>query len=82
MALEGKIPGLTVNLGYNHPVVAKMRLAEQLTAAKKQLENASADEAKAKQRLERAQKEIEMLHARVAEIEKQLQALDGTADGS
>ena len=32
-----------VNLGYNHPVVMKMRLTKELEAAKKQVEEAKAE---------------------------------------
>jgi mono/diheme cytochrome c family protein len=82
MALEVGIPGLSVNLGYDHPVVAKKRLTEELAAAKKQVEDAKAAANKAQQQLERAQKDVEAAAARTAEVEKQLKALDGQADGS
>jgi hypothetical protein len=82
MALEVGIPGLSVNLGYDHPVVAKKRLTEELAAAKKQVEDAKAAADKAQQQLERAQKDVEAAAARTAEVEKQLKALDGQADGS
>ena len=72
MGLEKDIPGLMVNLGYNHPVVMKMRLTKELEAAKKQVEEAKAGETKAQQELEAAKKNAEMVNARVADIEKQL----------
>ena len=82
MALEGQIPGLAVNLGYDHPVVARKRLSESLAAATNQLKEATTEAEQAKHQLERAQHELETITARVAELEKQLKALDGPADGS
>ncbi len=79
MALEKNIPGLMVNLGYNHPVVMKMRLTKELEVAKKQAEEAKADEAKAQQQLEAAKKNEEAVNARVADIEKQLKEAGGAA---
>src|SRR4051812_26122905 len=72
MGLEKDIPGLMVNLGYNHPVVMKMRLTKELEATKKQVEEAKADETKAQQALDAAKKNSEAVNARVADIEKQL----------
>jgi hypothetical protein len=72
MAMEKNIPGLLVNLGYDHPVVVKMRLTKELDQIKKQAEEAKAEEAKAQQQLEAAKKNAEMVNGRLAEIEKQL----------
>ena len=79
MALEKDTPGLMVNLGYNHPVVMKMRLTKELEAAKKQAEEAKAEEAKAQQQLDAAKKNSETVNARVADTEKQLKELEGAA---
>jgi hypothetical protein len=38
MAMEKEIPGLMVNLGYDHPVVMKMRLTKDLESVKKYVE--------------------------------------------
>ena len=76
MALEKDTPGLIVNLGYNHPVVAKMRLTKEMEVAKKQAEEAKAEAAKVEQQLQSAKKNQEASDARVAEIEKQLKALE------
>jgi hypothetical protein len=77
MELEKEIPGLMVNLGYNHPVVMKMRLTKELEATKKQVEEAKADEAKAQQALDSAKKNSEAVNARVTDIEKQLKEAEG-----
>jgi hypothetical protein len=82
MALEKEIAGLEVNLGYNHPVVAKMRLTKEIETAKKQAEEAKAETAKAEQQLEAAKKNAEAVNARVAEIEKELKALETEAAGN
>ncbi len=79
-ALEKDTPGLIVNLGYNHPVVAKKRLTKEMEVAKKQAEDAKADAAKAEQQLQAAKKNVEAVDARVAEIDKQLKALESPAE--
>jgi hypothetical protein len=76
MSLEKDTPGLMVNLGYNHPVVMKLRLTKELESAKKQAEEAKAGEAKAQQDLEAAKKNAEAVNARLADIEKQLNEVD------
>jgi hypothetical protein len=77
MAMEKGIPGLMVNLGYNHPMVVRIRLTKELEVVKKQVEEAKAEEAKAQQQLEGAKKNAEAVNARLADIEKQLKELDG-----
>jgi septal ring factor EnvC (AmiA/AmiB activator) len=62
--------------------VARKRLSESLAAATNQLKEATTEAEQAKHQLERAQHELETITARVAELEKQLKALDGPADGS
>lgn len=81
MALEKETPGLMVNLGYNHPVVMKLRLTKELEGAKKQAEEAKADETKAQQALESAKKNAETVNARVADLEKQLKEAEAAAAG-
>src|SRR4029079_5305062 len=76
MALEKDTPGLEVNLGYNHPVVAKMRLTKELAAAKKRSEQATAEQTKAQQEFDAAKKSAEAAAARQADLEKQLKELD------
>lgn len=79
MGLEEDTPGLMVNLGYDHPVVVKMRLTKELELVKKQAEEAKAEEAKAQQQLEGAKKNAEAVNARLAEIEKQLKEAEAAA---
>jgi hypothetical protein len=76
MAMEKATPGLIVNLGYNHPMVVRVRLTKELEGVKKQTEEAKAEEAKAQQQYEAAKKNAETVNARHAEIEKQLKELD------
>ncbi|MGD9634514.1 MAG: c-type cytochrome domain-containing protein [Pirellulales bacterium] len=82
MSLEKDIPGLEVNLGYDHPVVAKNRLTKELEGAKQQLETAKTDQTKLEAELDRAKKGVEAGTARVAEIEKELGALEKPANGT
>lgn len=79
MALEKDTPGLMVNLGYDHPVVRKMRLTKELEAAKKQAEEAKAEETKAQQALDSAKKNSETVNARLSDIEKQLKEAEAAA---
>jgi hypothetical protein len=79
MAMEKGTPGLMVNLGYNHPMVVRMRLTKELEVVKKQSEEAKAEEGKAQQLLEAAKKNAEAVNARLAEVEKQLKELDAPA---
>jgi mono/diheme cytochrome c family protein len=82
MSLEKDIPGLVVNLGFDHPVVARNRLTKELETAKKQLEVVKADQAKFEAELERSKKEVETNTARVADIEKQLGEIEKPKDGA
>jgi hypothetical protein len=79
MALEKDTPGLIVNLGYDHPVVMKVRLTKELEQVKKQAEEAKAEQAKAEQALEGAKKNSEAVNARLGDIEKQLKELEKPA---
>ena len=79
MGMEKDTPGLEVNLGYNHPVVMKMRLVKELEVAKKQAEEAKAELTKAQQAAETAKKTADAAGAHVAEVEKQLKELDPAA---
>jgi hypothetical protein len=80
MGMEKDTPGLMVNLGYDHPMVAKIRLTKELELVKKQAEEAKADEAKAQQQLEAAKKNNEATTARLAETEKQLKEAEAALD--
>ena len=82
MALEDGTEGLTVNLGYNHPVVAKQRLTKEKEQLDKQLKEAKSEEEAAKQKLEAAQKYRESLDARAAEVDKALKELEPKPEGA
>lgn len=75
MSLEKDIPGLVVNLGYDHPVIAKNRLTKELDEAKKQLETAQADVTKLEEELTRTKTHLDERTKRIGEIEKELQGL-------
>ena len=80
MELEKQIPGIKVDLGYNHPVIARMRLTKQMERAQAQVKDAAASAEQAKQEWERAKKDQEAAQKRHAEIQeelKELKALDG-----
>jgi len=79
MNMEKATPGLIVNLGYNHPMVMKIRLTKELEGVKKQSEEAKAEETKAQQQLEAAKKNAESVNARLADVEKQLKELETPA---
>jgi hypothetical protein len=80
MGMEKDTPGLMVNLGYDHPMVAKIRLTKEMEQVKKQAEEAKAEEAKAQQQLEAAKKNAEAATARQAEVEKQLKEAEAALD--
>jgi mono/diheme cytochrome c family protein len=80
MGMEKDIPGLAVNLGYDHPAVVKMRLTKELELVKKQADEAKSELAKAEQQLEGAKKNAEAVGARLAEVEKQLKELEQPAE--
>ncbi len=79
MGMEKDIPGLEVNLGYNHPVVVKMRLTKELAEAKKQAEESKGELTKLQQQLDAAKKNADAAGARVADVEKQLKELNPAA---
>ncbi len=79
MGMEKDIPGLIVNLGYDHPVVVRNRLTKELELAKQQSEEAKAELEKAKQQLEGAQKTADAAEAKHVEVEKQLKDLQAPA---
>jgi hypothetical protein len=76
MGMEKDLPGLEVNLGYNHPVVMKIRLTKELETSKKLAEEAKTELTKVQQQLDAAKKNADASAAHVAEIEKQLKELD------
>jgi len=77
MELEKQIPGLKVDLGYDHPVIARKRLTKQMEQAQAQAKDAAASAEQSKHELERATKNDEAAQKRLAEIQEELKALDG-----
>ncbi len=77
MALQEKIPGLQVNLGFDHPVVVRKRLTKDLERTKKQAAEAKAKEEKLSKDLESARKQKEAVQKQLDAINKELADLDG-----
>ncbi|HVT30239.1 MAG TPA: c-type cytochrome domain-containing protein, partial [Lacipirellulaceae bacterium] len=80
MGLEKEIPGLEVNLGYDNPMVVKMRLAKELTEAKKQSDEAKAALTNAQQALDAAKKSADAATARVSEVEKEIKQAEAASN--
>jgi mono/diheme cytochrome c family protein len=76
MALEQKIPGLTVNLGFDHPEVVRRRITKELEQAEKQAKEAADAATKLKQEFEAATKTNEAAAKRLEELKKQLEDLN------
>ena len=81
-SLEQAMPGLIVNLGFDHPEVVRRRLAKELEAAKKQLAVAKAETVKLEQQLKDAQAAVEAATTQLGDIEKQFKAVESPTDGS
>jgi mono/diheme cytochrome c family protein len=74
--LQKALPGLEVNLGWDHPQVMKLRVTKELETAKKISETASARAAELEQQFTAAAQAKEQTEARVKELEEQLAGLD------
>ncbi len=86
VALQSAIPGLEVNLGWDHPEVAKRRMTKELKSAKQMAAAAATHAAALEQQFTAAKQGKEQAEARVKELEEQLKALekpsaDESADG-
>ncbi|QDU54589.1 c-type cytochrome domain-containing protein [Aeoliella mucimassa] len=73
--LEQAIPGLKVNLGWNHPGVVRERLNAELTRVEKQVADSAAAITEAEQALQAAKTENQAASERAAEIKKELEAI-------
>ena len=80
MELEKQIPGLKVDLRYDHPVIARRRLTKQMKRAQAQVKDAAASAKLAKQKWEQAKQNAEAARKRQAEIQEELKALDGDSE--
>jgi len=78
--LQKAVPGLEVNLGWDHPQVIKLRVTKELETAKKISETASARAAELEQQFTAAKQAKEQTEARVKELEEQLAGLDKPAE--
>jgi hypothetical protein len=80
IALEGKIPGLSVELGYDNPEMNRHRLELAIEQVKKEADAAKAAVAEESQRLEAAKQRSQELEQRRTLLEDQVQALKKAAD--
>jgi mono/diheme cytochrome c family protein len=77
MALQKKIPGLQVVLGFDHPVVKRIRLTKELKRAEEQAKLTTEEEKKLKVEFDKATKAKQTAAERVQQIQKDLKALEG-----
>ncbi|QDT01143.1 c-type cytochrome domain-containing protein [Adhaeretor mobilis] len=80
MALEKAIPGLEVNLGWNHPVVARKRIEKQLANAKTEAEEAKQKAEAADQAAARAKEANERAAKRLQELTEELKEIEAPSD--
>jgi mono/diheme cytochrome c family protein len=78
-ALQAAIPGLEVNLGWDHPQVVKVRATKELESAKEIAATAASRAAELEQQFNAAKQGKEQAEARVKELEEQIKALDAPA---
>lgn len=79
-AMEKAQAGLVVDLGFDHPVIKRMRLTKQIKQAKEYTKDAEADFKKAKAAFDRAKQDQEKSKKREAELQAELDKLDGKAE--
>ena len=80
--LEQKIPGLEVNLGYDHPEVMRRRLTKQLAQAETNAKDTAAEEEKLKKQLESVTKSAEEAKERLEQIKIKLEKLGPSGEKS
>lgn len=78
--MEKAQAGLTVDLGFDHPVVMRKRLEKQIKQAEEVNKESVADFEKAKAAFEKAKKDQESAKKRLDEIKKKLDKLNGKSD--
>jgi mono/diheme cytochrome c family protein len=79
-AMQAAIPGLAVNLGWDHPQVMKMRLGKELESAKAIVETATTRAKELESQFNSARDARETAEKRVKEIEEQLKGLEAPAE--
>jgi mono/diheme cytochrome c family protein len=80
--LQHAVPGLAVNLGWDHPQVVKLRVTKELETAKNIAEASAARAAELEQQFTAAKDAKDQTAARVKELEGQLEAIDKPAEES
>jgi mono/diheme cytochrome c family protein len=75
-ALKAAVPGLDVNLGWDHPQVVRIRVTKELEVAKKMAEEAGTKATEMEAQFNAAKEAKTQADARVTELENQLKALD------
>jgi hypothetical protein len=82
MQLQEQSPGREVNLGWDHPEVARRRITKQLEETRKVSAEAKAEATKLQEQAKAAQEQLESTNKQIEELEKQLKELDNQgADG-
>lgn len=79
-ALEKAIPGLEVNLGWNHPGVVRERLNAELARVEQKQKQSGDAMAEAEKALASAKADKEAADKRAAELKKELETLDKPAE--
>lgn len=79
-ALEKATPGLTVNLGWDHPGVVRERLTSELSRAETQQSEAQAAIEEHKQKLSEAEAQKKSAEEQITKAKQELEALDKPAD--
>jgi hypothetical protein len=77
--LQKAIPGLEVNLGWDHPAVVKVRVTKELATAKEIVATATTRASELEQQFNAAKQGKEQAEARVKELEEQLKAAETAA---
>jgi len=76
-AMEQAAAGLMVDLGFDHPVVARKRVTKQLEQAKEQSKESDAEFKQAEETFDRAKKDHEAVKKRLDELQEKMDELDG-----
>ena len=82
MALRENNPGLTVNLGHDHPEILRQNLTKELAQLEEQVQSGKKELADAQQRLKQAESRLQKTKERRSEVEKSLKALTKATDTS
>ncbi len=81
-SLEKEIPGLQVNLGFNHPEVVRRRLASSVERLQKQLEKSKTSETQLQKQLEAARKDRESAQTLLEQTKQELAQLNSKTPDS